>query len=432
MPLVGLDITRYKPARQLSHYGTLGVTDTGSVRALKLLSDEVVQYLEDSGVNSSLWNGSKGEFGREYDSNKAHFSPPRDRQSLFQRYMDLRKDLPSQKALEQLNNNLEIQMRTQRQIITSVYEIEKELEELRKIRQQCTREENRNSVKLVDLAQKITRLESDCAVSKATADKIKNKVNQTRNQISESETGYLRRIALLRCLVHSMGKDERPNNRSKADMNEDKRLAREADGVSGRTCTDYLQVKRVYIDAKTGVLHLYNLERVLKGVLEHLEVCVRNSSAPLVESNSQLASTRTIYIRRQWALAKSNFDTALPFLKNTSLISARGMVEEQLQSHEAIPSNPRIRDTGVFNKHPLLLPSYARMKIRHLFSRKSFLIQLHRTTAKAYKEINLLYDCHERTVKEALEALQEKEVENRRAHDELIKRWESLLGIQSD
>ncbi|KAI0566210.1 hypothetical protein FGB62_11g08 [Gracilaria domingensis] len=434
MPLVGLDIARYKPARPFSHYGEVDVNDTGSVRSVKTLSDDVVKYLEQWGVNSSLWDGSKGIFGRDYVSNKAPVSSlkERERQRLYQQYIDLRKDLPSHEILERLNNNLEIQTRTQRQIITSIYEIEKELEQLRKTQERYELEGYGTSQRLLELTQQIKRLESDCALSKTAAEKITKKVKQSRIEISEKETGYVRRIALLRCLVNSMSKDERPNGRSKADMNEFRRLAREADEKSGRTCLDFLQIKRVYIDAKTGVLHLYNLESILKGVLEHLEVSMRHSSATLIDSNSHVTNAHTGYIRRQWALAKSNFSAALPFVKNTSLIRARGMVEEQVLNREANRSDSGVRTTAVFDEHPRLLPSYTRIRLRHFFNRRSRIVKLHRNAARAYKEINVLYDCHERTVKEAWEVLQEKEVENRRAHDELIISWENLLGVQSD
>ncbi|PXF43498.1 hypothetical protein BWQ96_06791 [Gracilariopsis chorda] len=434
MPLFGLDITRYKSVRPLFHYGELDVLDTGSVTASRRLPENVVALLREIGTNVAVWDGTKGILGRDYVTNKAStsFVKGRERQRLLDRYIDLRNGLPSPKDLEKLHVNLEIQMRTQRQVNSSVYEIERELEQLNKARDSCQTNHGEAS-RFEELTRQIERLESDRTLSKTSAEKINAKVKETRLHLSEGETGYLRRLAILRCLVSGMSKDETPNNRSKGEMNEHRRVAREADEKSGRTCLDYLQIKRVYIDAKTGLLHLYNLEGILKGILQHLEVSTRSSQNSLGESIRPSKEYRMGYVHQQWSLAESNFRTMLPFLKNTSLISARGIADEQLDEVErngTTNDRPGGRDVSIFDDVPRLLPSSIRIGLCYLFTRRSRIIQLHRSAAKAYREINLLYDCHERTVKEAFEVLQEREVDNRRAHDDLISKWEDLLGIQ--
>lgn len=434
MPLLGLDIARYKSVRPFSHYGELDVLDTGSVTASRGLPEDIASLLREIGANFALWDGTKGVLGRDYVTNKASTSPlkGRERQRFLDRYVNLRNRLPSPTELDKLHVNLEIQMRTQRQVNSSVYEIERELEQLKKARDNCKLEHGEGP-RLEELTRQIERLESDRTLSKISADKINTKVKETRLHLSEGETGHLRRLAMLRCLVGGMSKEESINNRSKGEMNEYRRVAREADDKSGRACLDYLQTKRVYIDAKTGLVHLYNLEGMLKGILQHLELSTRGSQSSIGESASPSTDYRMGYVHKQWSLAQSNFRTMLPFLKNTSLISARGIAEEQsneFRRNETTDGRSGARDVSVFDNVPRLLPSSIRIGFCYMFNPRSRIAHLHRSAAKAYREINLLYDCHERTVKEAFEVLQEKEAENRRAHDDLISKWEDLLGIQ--
>lgn len=436
-----IDLSNYKPVEHLSFYGELNILDTGSLRPTQPLPNDLRQFLSVVGLHVSLWDGSKGELGRQFDTNnhpKTQLSET-DLQHLRHLYLDVRSSACSHSAREKLDGDLAGQLKLLKKVQGSVECMQQDMTILFRNRDKVEIQLGEHSHVFQALSRKIDRLVGEMTPLRAGYGQLKKQVQQIRVQIAENETGYMRKLAILR-RIFGLGSDTNllarfPNNDgAMAD-------AKQAEEESCKAAFLQLQSKRFYVDAKTGMAALYSIEDILKNILQNLQAgmkCMHSTIDRILPGESEKGiEFRLSYVRKLWSKADSAFKTALPYVRCTSLRrarehNARQMGERAAEGGKKISKGPTTsmgRKIGIFENVPCILPSFTRIEIIHAISRRSKISALHKNAARSYRDVNLLYDFHERMTKAALTELQTRERMEHEANDYLIATWEKLLGV---
>lgn len=443
--VLGFDITEIKPVEAMSYYGDVNILDTGSMRPTEPLSDDLIVFLRKIGDDISLWDGSKGVLGRQYASVSSRQVPITQTEAfnLRSQYLEVKASLASDGKTNRLKRDLEVQTKMHRQLNNSVFEMEQRAEQLAKEQGEIEIMAGALSQGYGTLAKKLEDISEELESCRAAAARMHKKLQQTRVDIAESETGYMRKIAILlrmsSCKYTTEKFVSRSTRRSKQ-MTDTVIFAKDADERSLKATTEYLHTKRFYVDAKVGLKHLFKVESTLKEILQHLGEgmkCLHGSADNVshLPPSEKGFEFRVGYVRKLWGIADSSFKTSLPYIKYSSLrysprpppAENEGPSLRKKASRQYSGSGGK--KVGLFENVPCLLPSFTKIELSHPLSRRSRIAALHKTAALAYKDMNALYDFHEKMVEETLVVLRKKEEEDLKANDELIALWEDILDI---
>lgn len=441
-----LQMSKYAPVEPLSHYGMVHILDTGKVRLTDPLSDDIIAFLKTIEADVSLWDGSKGLLGREYTSN---VTPSVDLtkeeiDALRRCYNDVKENLSAKEVLQNLKTELDKLYRMQRELKMKVFEMEQKVEKLRQQQDDCEIKNGEHSETYKTLTRRIEKITYELKPCLEALERLETKMQQKIVDITESETGFVRRIALLQRMFSC----ERtiyfiPDSEEK---DEAVRELRRAEDETRQSSQKLQQIKRFYVDATTGMAHLYQIESLLKSVLENLREGMNSLQGRYDPTYHGPLETgfefRVGYVRKLWNRVETGFRHTLPYIKQTSLQYTRGSfgtdeAGEQQKTHKlsrlssgsGSGSGSGERRKGIFDGSQTLLPSFTKIELSHPISRRSRISALHKNAARAYRDVNELYDFHEQMTKEAFAMLQTVEREDQRVSDYLIAVCERLLEL---
>lgn len=434
----GVDISTYEPVHENAYYGDVSISETGSMRPTDPLSEEVISFLVSINVDVSLWNGSSGVFGRPYEASGESCLTSKltveQAHQLRTAYLDVKRTLQVAKSQQQFKKDLETKMKLQTQLEISVKEIEQKADKVRKQLCICESKETEQRSSKQALRNWIMKIESEIASTKRAAEVVEKKIMETRVDIAESENGFLRRFAILR----SIFEDNVSQELVKSFYKEGEDLVQVTSIAFNRSTESWnktLRAKRFYVDAKIGLTHLYKVEDTLKAVLENLKeaLCPKPlGGGPSLGIPSAVGSDfRLGYVRQLWGRIDSYFKEAYPYLKRTSL----GNNLEDLESPEIERARSK-RPLGCLGAERRksdvrpILPSFSKIEMTYLISKKARITSLHKAAAAAYKYISAVFDRQEKWVSLARKELEKRENEEMDANETLIGYWERLLDVQ--
>lgn len=418
------------------------MSETGSVRPIEPLTDDIGKFLGSIGLDDSVWNGSKGVLGRPYVStlqSTNHGITLEDVKRLRSLYIDVKRSLYTDATRKQLGTELETQMKLQKQLENNTLQIEHKISVLRK-------KMNSTEVRKGDLAdmhgtllKALHKSESELDSNKRAGEAIRRKILQTRVDITENETGFIRRFAVMRKIFAETATWAEVSRHFSND-NDLIEQAKYSDQKSKDLWAKVLQAKRFYVDAKMGLANLYQVESSLKYILENLEEAMKSQKGIPSENTSSLPSQvgveyRLGYVRQLWSVVDSAFKAALPYIAHTSLRDENGTIvlgKPPSLSRASSEAEPKEKDYGTFVKTAAVLPNFSKIELAHPLSKTSRIASLHKAAAAAYKVINKIYDSQEVWINEAVAELKEREQEERALNDDLVDMWEKLLAIDTE
>lgn len=434
-----VNLKSYTAVHTDAYYGDVAISLTGSVRPTEPLTDDIVSFLESIGVNLSIWNGSKGVLGRAYISTPSSEQQEMSSDGLHKlrsRYIDVKRSLYIDATRQQLGRELETQTKLQKHLDGTVVETEQKIRILRK--KLNTAEVRKGERDLHDsLSKALEKNEAELSSSKRAEEAIRRKVLQTQVDITENETGFLRRFAILRTIFgeKSSWREFTVNFYKNGDDLESR--ARSADKESREVWTKALLAKRFYVDAKMGLAHLYRVENSLKCILENLVEAMKSQKGTPSQQTSSLPSPvgveyRLGYVRQLWATVDPAFQAALPYIAHTSLRDGDGFIAaERPPDNSDNPFDNELKDYGTFMNAQAILPSFSKIELAHPLSKTSRIAALHKGAASGYKLMNTIYDSQEAWIKRAVGELKDRKQEERDLNDNLIAMWERLLAIDT-
>lgn len=436
-----VNLTTYAPVHSHAYYGDVSISETGSVRPTEPVSDDIVKFLESLGINPSVWNGTEGVLGRSYvstvSSSQEHELTLESINRLRSRYIDVKRSLYIDATRQQLGRERERLTKLQRQLEDSISEMEQKIERYRtKLYSHEVRKGDQGNLH-DSLSQALQKLEGELPSSKRAEEAIRKKLLQTRVDIAENETGFLRRFAILRTIFSESSTWTFTEHcyKSSGDLVS---AAKSIDKESKSAWTQVLHAKRFYVDAKIGLACLYNVENTLKSILENLEQAMRAQKGTVCELVSSLPSQvgveyRLGYVRKLWGSVEPAFKAAMPYVTHTSLRDGVAFILAEKTSNDSeslFESNPN--DYGTFMNSHALLPSLSKIELAHPINKTARIAALHKGACAAYKLMNRVYDSQEVWIQKAVTELKQREQEECVLNDRLIAIWERLLAIETE
>lgn len=538
--VLGIDLEQYRPIDSLSHYGRIILSHTGTYTSTPPLPPHIANFIRDLHSDLSLWDGTSGTFGRDYLTHRPLSTRITSQQvdDYRMQYMQLIADTTPRAILEQLRRTIEKQSRIQSQLRQAVQDVQRRMDKLRRQRDRLEIDEGPSSERVQDIDDRLVYDNDELATLRTAQKQIQQRLLQTELELSERETGHVRRIALLRRIF-----GEEPlrgglllpyttNAEVKASF------VNKCDQIAMRTSRLLLDAKCFYLDAVVAKTYLYKLESTLKSILENLHQAVDALNPPLSNKNSSpsfLMRTfsnsmspslhknkshhhgdtdnhaddvkvkadeqpndallqgrlgergpdfRIRYVRKLWNSLEADYKATLRYISATSLQIAAAKVRtmnnvtgadtsnnsngegdamkqegskpflhiavsKRLSSHKsthedeikkqasgkALPGQRSATDKygtfGVFHHGAPLLPRFSSIELSHALNKRARLSAMHKCAAKVYREVNVVYDVHEDLVQKALVLLQKRMTEDRKANEQLISKWEELLGVDT-
>lgn len=436
-----VNLTTYTPVHSHAYYGDVSVSETGSVRPIEPLTAEIVDFLQSIGINVSDWNGTEGVLGRSYVStvsSEGHELTLEGINRLRSRYIDVKRSLYIHATRQQLLRELSRQTELQRQLDDAVLDAEQKIEWHRT--KLYTREVRKGDQGVLhdSLSKALHKLERELPISKRAAEAIRKKVLQTRVDVTENETGFLRRFAILRSIFSETSTWTGLTDQYYKGSDDLVSAAKTTDKESKSAWTKVLQAKRFYVDAKIGLACLYKVENTLKSILENLEQTMKAQNGNVCQPISSLPSQvgveyRLGYIRKLWGSVEPAFKAAIPYVEHTSLRGGFDFILAEKTSNDLeslFESNPK--DYAAFLNSHAVLRCFSKIERAHPINKTAKIAALHKGAAAAYKIINKVYDSQEVWIQKAVLELKEREKEERIANEGLIAIWERLLGIETE
>lgn len=447
----GIDLASHEPVEPLSTYCDIKVLDNGSCRRCLSLPPLVTEFLRSLDSDVSLWDCTNGHFGRDLRSHLPQTQPltPELARDLRSRYLSLMQSLAPMAALERRRQEREKHARTQTQLHQSVVEMQRKMERVRRRRDFCEIGAGKTEV-VDDLDDRLDALQAELAALQQVEVQMQRKVTQAEIELEESETGLMRRTALLRRLF---GKEPLRGGllAGFCEGAEEVAVLVNAADEEGMACSRRLQqAKCFYVDAVTGKSHLFKLESTLKSILENLREAMTGTQP---DSSGSAANRwqgekgpdfRLRYVRRLWNSVDGDFKASLPYIQETSLPEASKLhsgsgsgnaqnVGEEGNSPSLVRqfsfSSPGAREHSIFNKGNGVLQSFTKIELAYALSKRGKIAALHKCAARSYKEVNSVYDVHEEMLKEGIRVLRERTEEYEKCNVRLVALWERLLGL---
>lgn len=438
--VAGIDLERYCPVEPLTYYGEYAVSRSGSYNCSPHLPGHIIDFIQKLHSDMSLWDGKQGILGRDYISHRAQTLAISlaEAEQFRAQYLQLKADISPRAGLDKLRKSLDRQSHTLAQLHQSVLDMQRKKEKLCRHRDYLEMTEGQTR-RVQDLEDRLTYYSEELQTLKQAESQMKRKVWQTETDVFELETGYVRRIALLRRIF-----GEEPLRGGlllgycqNAEMNAD--LVNQCDEKSMKASRSLFQAKCFYLDCLTGKAHLYKVENTLRAILENLQEVMSSFSTGHDVAVTRHRSTewgpdfRIRYIRKLWNSIDADFKAALPYIGTTSLMIASNSERED-SNGPALTKQFSFTSSGnraysIFNRPSCILPSFTIIELLHPLNKKSKVSALHKAAARLYKEVNLVYDTHEDMVQKTLAMFQRRIEEDRKATEDLISKWESLLGV---
>lgn len=435
-----IDLKTYHPVEETTHYGELFISSSGSCHAAAPLPGNLSAFIRDLHKELSQWDGRKGEYGRDYQTLRSQTQAITAAQAdaLRAQYIELKESHTPRAVLDKLRKDLDKQSRTQNQLHQSVLDMQRKIDRLRKHRDTCEMGTGQSDT-LNDLDDRLLYYMDELDTLNQAYKQMVKKVVQTEMELSDRESARLRRFALLRRIF---GEEPLRGGLLTAYCDTAELTAgkvNKADEQSMRKSLVLFQAKCFYADAVIGKAHLYKVESALKTILENLREAMNGLTGGAQEGSMTARSPergqefRLRYVRRLWNALDADFKTALPYIQETSLKQEGLRHKHDCNTGPGLNrqfsfSSPSGRTHTIFNHCTTVLPSFTKIELSHPLSKKGKVTALYRCAARAYKEVNAVYDCHEDMTAQALGVVQTCANDNRQALDGLIGCWEELLG----
>lgn len=467
-----VDVAGYVPVHPLAYYGSTNISSSGTSGACEQLTEDFKKLLKDIGEDLRLWNGSRGVLGRPYvatqEMRKSHVSVGKVSE-LRAKYTNLKRTLSSEKSFVSLKEKHNRLVEMQRSIENSVAELNIKREKNRKHIHLCNVADPQMHEKRKALVTSLLKIDKDLYRLKQATETLQDKILNTKALLSESETGFLPRYAILQCLCReatSMGRGNVGGRMTESFGNATSLEKRSMDATLA-----VLQAKRFYIDCKLGLARLYKVENALKSILENLEEAMNaqkgkpSSSTKNAFPSEISVDYRLSYVRRLWNAVNPYFKCAWPYVRYTSLRSvktapfspggqpeAAGFLADGTRYRDSVASifgeskksGLRKRDTinsvfgeaktktkgyGTFSSTSPILPSYSRIEIAYTVNLTKKIRALHDSAAVGYKFLNRIYDSQTKWIDAARESYKLREKEQLAACEKLITEWEHVFAL---
>lgn len=376
--ILGVDVDTYQPVDPLSRYGDPAVLEKLPAEAGTPLPADVLSLIAALHGNIALWTGSRGLLGRDHASHRTHVSAatPSVTADLITRYRAICANISSDTSLPAL--------------AADCFRLTQELA-------------------AVTPAPGVERKPGD-----ATATRIaRERAIAAATRLSTAHVDMVRRLVILRKIFG----DDSPAE------------AMSVDAASREASFRYFRAVCLFADARTGRALLYDVETSLKRILLNLEDAMTTLHGP-VDGNARGGTEprgvefRMRHVRKNWSAVEDVFRETVPYIAQTSLRAASNSADRPAVEAK---SGGISKKYSVFATTPCLLGSVTKLELANPLSRRSRIRALHKMAARAYREINLVYDMHETIFKEALLVVQKRHEENLAATEELLATWERLL-----
>lgn len=157
------------------------------------------------------------------------------------------------------------------------------------------------------------------------------------------------------------------------------------------------------------------------------------------------------YVKKVWNTIDTEFRLIHQYIEHTTLPLAHGRYhDKEGQKLTRLGSSPSGgspgKDYGIFGggfshndggsgggKGSVnVLPRFTTVELTHALNKRAKVACLHRHAARVYKQVNVIYDVHNEVVDATLELLQKRTLQDRQANENLIRKWEDLLGVSND
>lgn len=455
--ICGIDLESYHPVEQQSHYGGINILSNGTCHSTpalpQVISDFVLKFHDDV----SVWDGTRGIYGRNYTSHRPKTEPLSEEllNNLREQYIAVKNCVTPSSLRQGMQKELSKFNRSLHQITDTITDMQRKIEKCNKYRDAMEIDEGQSD-SVDDFEEKIAFLDEELDQLKRVKSQLLAKITQKEVEIWESDTGFIRRMAVLRRIF---GEEPLRGGLLTKYCKEAENVVKDvydADEKSMRTSMLLYHVKRFYVDSVVGSSHLHKVESALKAILENLQEAMnlvstgsRNSTTSLFSSGQSPLmrkisgsqrregergpNFRIRYVKRLWNGIDGDFRAALPYIAQTSMkeVSKEFVTADQYAQlvHQSPCSTTNGKIHSIFNSANSVLPSFTKIELSHALNRRARIAALQRFAAQAYKEITMLYDCQEKIIEEALELVQKRMDEDNRANRMLVSRWEHLLGV---
>ena len=424
-----INAASYQPVEPLPFYETIQVTNNGSLQPQAALSDKVKSFFESVRIDASVWNGLKGANGRQYDTSHIASSSlsVTEVKKLRDWYIESISTGVSDEKINRLTTEADHQSKLYRYLNNTVLELEREQKYLR------TRLHDAG-VDSTDLKVRLAYVDQELTSPRRSTNRLRTTIDDTTKELNHYRDTKLIQEAILRQIfkedlshIERVAGFERP---SKKFVN----AAILANSTAQLATRRVWWVKRLYVDMKKGMLHVYDIENRLKDILEHLKGALNSLDEPYEASlrGEKGTTYRMDYIRKEWDEMDLKLQTAIPYVQQTSLHIARlrASIEAPVKETSSGSLSCPMKKFGLFEKQPRLLPTFSRFESVYPLSRRSRIVGLHKVAGKAYKEMNKLYDCHHGLLKKVHERLKTRTSDLEAAERELRVALESILHIR--
>lgn len=438
-PISAVPYNAYKPVESLSAYSSFEVNENGSVVPRERLTPDIVKFLEGIGANVSLWNGEHGVDGIHYiatQRRQAKILGIGKFASLREQYRQLKTGFQYDAQTQRLRKDIDVQCRLRDKLESAVAEMQIKASALRNARNEAEAECGTESDVYSSAHFAFRELQKELVPAKKATDQVKEKISVKMGELAEKETASIRRLAILDCLfgsdesgIHSIGASNRVQQRVGPAA---ARLAADAKSLRYKSFC----MTRIYMDAKKGLAHLYNLESTLKAILENLRRAMDSLSNPVPQCEEKIsASYRLRYVRKLRLAADEAYQASLPFVRYTSIGNrhipaddyASGFADALPGAAERTNLTSTTASYSTFSRKLSILPDFSKHELVNALDVQRKIAALHRDAAVAYKEVNEAYDTQERLLRHVFQDMQAASSSLSALQRDLVAAWEELL-----
>lgn len=454
--ICGIDLESYRPVEKQSHYGGINILSNGTCHSTPSLPQAISDFVLSLHDDVSVWDGTRGIYGRHYTTHRPKTEPLSEEllHELREQYVVLKDCVTPSSLRQSMQKDLGKFNRSLNEITNTISDMQRKIGKCNRYRDAMEIDEG-HSESVDDFEDKIAFLDEELEQLKRVKSQLLAKITQKEVEIWESDTGFIRRMAVLRRIF---GEEPLRGGLLSKYCKDAENVVKDvysADEKSMRTSMLLFHVKRFYVDSVVGSAHLHKVESALKAILENLReatnlLCTGSGHSVGLSTSGQSPLSRKVsatqrregergpnfrlrYVKRLWNGIDADFRAALPYITQTSLKEvSKDFIAEVQQAQvtgQTSHSSPAGKTHSIFNTTNSLLPRFTKIELSHALNKRARVAALYRSAAHAYKEVSLLYDCQEKIVREALELVQKRMDEDNQANRLLVSRWEYLLGV---
>lgn len=416
--LGGIDLSCYNPVHPPSYYGSVSICDNGSVRPTEPFSESVFTFLSSINADTSLWDGSRGVLGRAYCS--SHVRGPVQRQPLdtdqirilHARYVELKHSMHLIKTQHELQKELNTKCTLHTQFMEAIDVLERKRQALRKYFSDGTENwgkwEMSSTGSNEDLKEMMERTNGELERTTAAVELLEKKIMEARMNMAERRNGFLRQLSIMHKLFIDANVEWEWLGRffGGEDVEEMVKRAERVERRCGECWMRTVRAKRFYVDAKLGLWHLYQVEGVLKGILEHLWEAMQSHRGVREKLPSVVGvQYRLGYVQRQWGEVERGMKEGMKYLRATSL---NGGIGEEVVVDGFLTKVGRGWGMG----------------------RGERIRTLYEAARDGYRRVNKIFDEQKEWVERSLEEVRGREREEMEQNERLIELWERLVGVE--